>query len=94
MIDVYLNEKYIGKTENSKEFLKGVKERRRTGKLPGNLNIMYDEEYNEIYLESGGGRARRPLIIIENGKPLLTKEHLDKLKNNEITWDQLIKLGV
>ena len=94
MIDVYLNEKYIGKTENAKEFLKGVKERRRTGKLPGNLNIMYDEEYNEIYLESGGGRARRPLIIIENGKPLLTKEHLDKLKNNEITWDQLIKLGV
>ncbi len=94
MIDVYLNEKYIGRTKDSEEFIKNIREKRRGGKLPNTLNIMYDKEFNEVYIESGAGRARRPLIIVQNSKPLLTKEHIDKLINNEITWDYLIKNGL
>ncbi|MEK6933106.1 MAG: DNA-directed RNA polymerase subunit B [Nanoarchaeota archaeon] len=94
MVDVYLNDKYIGQTKDHEEFIKNIKEKRRLGKLPLTLNLRYDDEYNEIYLESGPGRARRPLIVVDNGKSLLTKEHIDKLTNNEITWDQLIKLGI
>jgi len=94
MVDVYLNEKYIGKVENVEEFIKKIKEKRRAGKLPGVLNVMYDKDYNEIYLESGAGRARRPLIVVQDGKSLLTQEYINKLVNNEITWDQLVKLGI
>jgi len=94
MVDVYLNEKYIGKTENADEFVNLVRERRRAGKLPLNLNILYEKEFNEIYLESSFGRARRPLIVVKDGKSLLTKEHVDKLITNELSWDQLVKIGV
>ena len=94
MADVYLNESYVGKTKNAEEFVKNVRERRRAGKITNTLNIMFDKEYNEVYLETGSGRARRPLIIVQNGKSLLTKDHIDKLANNEITWDNLVKSGV
>ena len=81
MVDVYLNEKYIGKVNDGDEFIKNIKEKRRTNKLPGVLNAMYDVDYKEIYLESNPGRARRPVIVVQNSKSLLTQEHINKLVN-------------
>ncbi|MEK6907414.1 MAG: DNA-directed RNA polymerase subunit B [Nanoarchaeota archaeon] len=94
MVDVFLNEKYIGTVQNAEEFVSQVKERRRTNKIPLNVNILHNHEFNEIYLENSIGRVRRPLIVVQNGKSSLTKEHLDKLAKNELNWDQLVKLGV
>ena len=53
----------------------------------------YDHEFNEIYLDTTKGRATRLLIKVEDGKPLLTKEHIDRLINNELTWDSLITVN-
>src|SRR3989344_2459701 len=94
MVDVYLNEKFIGNVNDPDAFVNSVKERRRTGKLPLNVNILHNKEFNEIYIESSTGRTRRPLIIVQDGKSLLNKDHLDKLKKNELTWDQLVKMGI
>ena len=73
--DIYLNEKYIGSTEKPKDFVKKIREERRKGKIPKELNISFDEELNEIHITTSSGRARRPLIVVENGVPKLTKEH-------------------
>ncbi|MDD5254218.1 MAG: DNA-directed RNA polymerase subunit B [Candidatus Nanoarchaeia archaeon] len=94
MTDLFLNEKYIGEVDNSKSFLENLKAERRAGKLPGNLNIFYDDSCDEIYLDSSKGRARRPLIIVENGQSLLTNEHMEKLKKNEMKWSDLVKEGI
>src|SRR3989344_1646924 len=49
----------------------------------------------EIYLNSRFiGKAQRPLIIIKEGKPLLTEKHLQQLKDGELTWVDLIRQGV
>ncbi|MDD5331987.1 MAG: DNA-directed RNA polymerase subunit B [Candidatus Nanoarchaeia archaeon] len=94
MIDVFLNEKYIGEVANAKTFMENVKAERRGGKLPATMNIYYDEKSNEIYLDSSKGRARRPLIVVENGKSLLTDDHYEKLKKNELKWSDLLKQGI
>lgn len=94
MVDVYLNERFIGSTDNPDEFIKNVKDRRRSSKIPFNIGIYYNKEFNEIYLDSTRGRAMRLMGRVENGKNLMTKEYVDKLVNNEITWDSLIKEGV
>ena len=94
MVDVYLNEKYIGKIENAESFVYSIREKRRTNKLPLTLNVSYDSDTNEIYVETGPGRATRPLIVVKDGKPLLTKENVEKLVANEINLDQLLKQGV
>lgn len=94
MTDVYINEKFIGTVDNYKEFIKFIKTERRSGKLPNELNFYYDEEFDEIELAVTRGRARRPLIVVENSKSKLTPTYIDKLKKGDIKWNDLIKEGI
>ncbi|MAF51363.1 MAG: DNA-directed RNA polymerase subunit B [Nanoarchaeota archaeon] len=94
MTDVYLDERYVGKVENAEDFIKKIVEDRRAEKIPNTLNIHYNEEFDEVTIDTSNGRARRPLVIVRDGKSLLTKEHVEKIKKDEISWDDLIKQGV
>jgi DNA-directed RNA polymerase subunit B' len=94
MADVYLNGKLISSHPRPNVFVGKIKEARREKKLPNELNILYSEEENSIFINTEKGRARRPLIVVENGKPLLTKEHVKRLEKNEIVWDDLISQGI
>ncbi|MDP3728691.1 MAG: DNA-directed RNA polymerase subunit B [bacterium] len=94
MTDVYLDEKYIGTIEHPKEFVKSFIEERRKQKLHATLNISYESEFDEVSIFTATGRVRRPLIIVENGKALLTEEHLKKLTSNDMRWQDLLEQGV
>jgi DNA-directed RNA polymerase subunit B' len=39
------------------------------------------------------GRVLRPLIVVRDGKPVLTKEDIFNLNNNKMSWNDLIKQG-
>ncbi len=93
MVDVYINDIYVGEVDNPKEFVKKLRQERRKGNLPASMNVFYDKEFNEVKIEISKGRARRPLIIVENGKPKLTEEHIEKL-GKELKWDDLVKQGI
>jgi len=93
MTDIFLDEVYVGKVDNAKEFIANLKKERREKEFLRSLNIYHDEEFDELFLNICNGRARRPLIVVEDGKSKLTKEYTDKLLNNETTWDDLIKEG-
>lgn len=94
MIDVYMNEKFIGTVENGPDFINKIKEERRKGRVSNVLNIHYDKKMDEIYLDTSRGRPRRPLIVVENGKSRLTEDHLKKLEKNEMKWQELLNEGV
>lgn len=89
MVDVFINEKFFGGVDNPKDFINKVRQERRGGKLPKCLNIEFDKEFNEVLIHTDTGRARRPVIIVDNGVPRLKDEHLEKLKKGEITWKTL-----
>src|SRR3989338_8036498 len=94
MADVYLNSRYIGTVEDSSSFASDVKDLRRKGSLSENVNLFHDEVSNEVQIFCDEGRSRRPLIIVKEGKPLLTEKHLQQLSDNEITWADLVRQGV
>ena len=94
MAEVYLNSKFMGTIDNPIEFVNRIKEERRRGAITDNLNVYYNEKVNEVQLESLKGRARRPLIIVRDGVPLLTEKHIKQLEKNEISWSDLVKQGV
>ncbi len=94
MSEVYLNDKFVGVIEDPKAFVESVRSERRKGALVDNVNVKYDETSDKVYIDCLRGRARRPLIIVKEGRPLLTEKHIKQLEKNEISWSDLIKQGV
>jgi DNA-directed RNA polymerase subunit B len=93
---VYLNGVLIGTVEDGRSLVKRVREDRRSGRISDAVNVAAyeDEEVKEIYVNSDDGRVRRPLIIVENGEPKLTREHVEGIKDGTLTWSDLVKMGV
>ena len=91
---IYINGELLGYCENPIEFTQEMREKRRKGEISHEMNITYYEDNNEIYIFDDPGRARRPLIIVKEGIPLLREEHLNKVANGKLKWDDLINNGL
>ncbi len=91
---IYINGELLGSCKNPLEFTQEMREKRRNGEVSHEMNITYYEDNNEIYIFNDPGRARRPLIIVKDGQPLLKEEHLNKVANGKLKWDDLINNGL
>jgi len=94
MIDVFLDGEFVGVTEKPEEIIKTVKEKRREGEISEQINVAYLQHLDMIRILTDSGRTRRPLIIVENGKPKLTNQHIEKIEQGKMTWSDLMKEGV
>ena len=94
MAEVYLNSKYLGTVADPHSFIENIKDLRREGIISDQVNVHFDPEAEEAHLFSDEGRARRPLIVVKNGRPLLTEKHLKQLTDGEISWHDLTRQGV
>lgn len=94
MSDVFLDGRYIGSIKEPEKLTAEIRQKRRNGLISNQINVAFHKHLDEVKILSDSGRVRRPLIVVENGKPKLTQENLEKLKTGEISWDDLIKTGV
>lgn len=93
---VFLNMRLIGIHENGDELVNIIRELRRQGKIPHEVNVArYEtESLDEVYVNCDGGRIRRPLLVVEKGQLKLKPSHIEKLKSGEWTWSDLVKRGI
>jgi len=91
---VFIDGEYITEIENPREFVESIRKMRREGKIPPYVNVAYHEHLNEVRILTSAGRIVRPLIVVENGVPKLTKEILEKVKKGELTFSELVKNGI
>ncbi|MBW2988151.1 DNA-directed RNA polymerase subunit B [Candidatus Woesearchaeota archaeon] len=94
MTDVFLNGRFIGTVDNITQFVEDIINERRKGGLSKNVSVNYIEGLDEVHIENLSGRLRRPLIVVKQGKPLLTEEHIEQLLKGKITWSDLVEQGV
>ncbi len=96
---VFLNGDFIGFVMDPEEFVERIRSYRRRGAIPPDVNISlrkFDNEKirPEVYVESSSARVLRPLIRVENGKPLLTKEHIEMVRNGTLKFSDLLRQGI
>ncbi|MEO2154305.1 MAG: DNA-directed RNA polymerase subunit B, partial [Nanoarchaeota archaeon] len=94
MAEIFVNGVFYGETDKPKELVEELRKLRREGKLIRELSVSYDQDNDIVKIEYDKGRVLRPLIVVRDGKPLLTKEHIEKIKKGELTWDDLVKEGI
>jgi DNA-directed RNA polymerase subunit B' len=92
--NVYINGKLIGTHPRPLELVDKVKKLRRKGDLSYQVNVSYFEDTNEVYVNTDAGRARRPLIVVEDGKPKITDKDLKALREGKLSWDDLVAKGI
>jgi len=91
---VFVDGALIGLSDSPKELVTRVRKMRRRGELSSEVNISYKEYNGDIIIHTDRGRARRPLIVVEEGKPLVTDEDIEWLKSGEIDFMDLVARGI
>lgn len=92
--EVFFNGKFIGSINNPKEFVTKLREQRRDGNLPLQMSIKDDVNFQMVVISVEPGRVLRPLIIVENGAPKLTNQHLIQLEQGQLSWNDLVEKGI
>lgn len=93
---VFLNGNLIGFVKDPETLVYTLRSKRRKGEISHQINVALQrvDSRREVEINCDDGRARRPLLVVENGKMLLNETHVRKLASKEISWDDLVKQGV
>ncbi len=95
---VFVEGNIIGYVASPQRLTQEFRERRRRGEISTEVNIAHfskiAEEREEINVNTDEGRVRRPLIIVEDGIPMLQPEHVDRIAYGEWAWDDLVRNGI
>ena len=92
--DLYVDGVLLGSVTNGSGFIDELRTRRREGKISKEINFAHYPQLNEIRINTDSGRVRRPLIIVDKGKPRFTEEIMEKIKKNETSWHDIVRNGV
>jgi DNA-directed RNA polymerase subunit B' len=91
---VFVDGALIGLVENPRDLVSGLRRMRRKGEIPTEINVSFKEYNGDVIIHTDRGRARRPLIVLEKGKPLITPDDIARLKDELIPFDDLVKRGL
>lgn len=87
---VLVNGDWIGSHQDAYKLLQYLKDQRRKGVINYEVSITYDSAFNEIKVFTDSGRFTRPVFIVEDNKLLITSELLEKIRNKELKWYDLL----
>jgi len=74
--------------------VKKLRELRKKGKIEYMTSISYREENNEVQIYCDKGRVLRPLIIVNNKKPLLDARLIKEMQDGKKNWEDFISEGL
>ena len=90
---VYVNGSLVGTHPDPEQLAEQIREARRRGDVSDMVNVSIKERTREVIINADAGRARRPLIVVEDGDPLLTDQEIEAVENGELSFEQLVERG-
>ncbi|KIL65374.1 hypothetical protein M378DRAFT_1038519 [Amanita muscaria Koide BX008] len=91
---VNVNGTIIGITRSPVRFVSQIRKLRRARRISEFVSIYVNHHHCTVHIASDGGRICRPLIIVENGRPRVTQEHIAELKKGNATFDDFLRHGL
>ena len=93
-VDVFFNGRFAGSTKNPEEFVKRIREKRRSDEFPIQMSVRNDPGFKIVLISTEPGRVLRPLIVAENGVSRLKNEHKVQIEQGELKWNDLLSKGI
>jgi DNA-directed RNA polymerase subunit B' len=90
---VFVDGALIGLADDPSALVSQIREMRRQGALSTEVNVSYKQFNNDVVIHTDRGRARRPLIVLTNGKPLISDDEIEKLRKKEIDFGYFVQKG-
>ena len=88
---VFINGNWIGTPKGSpNDLYLYIKEKKYHGIINIYTSIIFDYRHKEIRICNDAGRPTRPLLRVRDGKLLLTKDIIDKVRGRELEWNDLL----
>jgi len=96
---IFVDGKLIGYHKDGEKLANSLRELRRSSKIHPHVGISIHQPEQEgatkrLYVNCNAGRVLRSLIIVKDGKSVLTQELLDKVIKKLISWNDLIRMGI
>ena len=89
-VKVFINGSWIGISEDPGNLYNLLKDMKYKGIINIYTSIVFDYRLQEIRLCNDSGRITRPLLRVKDDNVLITKQLIENLKNNTISWDDLL----
>ena len=90
---VYVNGSLVGTHPNPEQLADHIRQARRRGDISEMVNVAVNGRTDEVIVNADAGRARRPLLVVENGEPLISEAEIEALENDDIEFQELVDRG-
>jgi DNA-directed RNA polymerase subunit B' len=90
---VYVNGSLVGTHPDPEGLAAQIREARRRGDVSEMVNVSVSERTDEVIVNADAGRARRPLLVVEDGESLVTEADVDAVENGDLEFEDLVRAG-
>lgn len=89
-VKVFVNGTWLGITDDPQQLYEYLKDKKTRGHINIYTSVVFNYRRMEIRVCSDAGRLLRPLLRVENNLPIVKRETLEKLRNETLSWDDLL----
>uniref|UniRef100_A0A6C0D365 DNA-directed RNA polymerase n=1 Tax=viral metagenome TaxID=1070528 RepID=A0A6C0D365_9ZZZZ len=87
---VFINGSWVGITNDPEKVYANLKDKKYKGIINIYTSIIFNSKLKEIRVCNDAGRISRPLLKVKANKLLYTNSIIQKIKDDELTWDDLV----
>eukprot|EP01116_Phalansterium_solitarium_P004244 TRINITY_DN15189_c0_g1_i1.p1 TRINITY_DN15189_c0_g1~~TRINITY_DN15189_c0_g1_i1.p1 ORF type:complete len:1168 (-),score=468.17 TRINITY_DN15189_c0_g1_i1:231-3734(-) len=91
---VFLNGTLLGLHRDPSRFVADIRRLRRAGRVAEFVSVFEHAPHRAVYIACDAGRVCRPLIVVRNGRSLLTAQLVDQIANGWVPFQELVRRGV
>jgi DNA-directed RNA polymerase subunit B len=96
---VFVDGQLVGYVEDGGHLANTLRTMRRSGKIHPHVGVylyssLNDSATKRLYISCNSGRVLRPLVIVRDGRSLITDEIIEKIQKKFLSWTDLLHTGI